>query len=261
MNINFYKSQIQSHIKKSPQIGIILGSGLGDFVKKINNPQIINYTDIKKYPISTVKGHEGKFIFGNIYNKSVICAEGRFHLYEGYDFNTTTLPIDIFNKLGCKTVIITNAAGCLNRGWTLGSLMLIKNCIDFTFQNSNIPVVYFDNKSLIKDHIKKLFNYLSSLYPINEGTYSWVLGPTYETPSEIQEIKKNGGDVVGMSTMPEIIKAYKYGMDIIGLSCLSNYASGISEYPLTHQDVLKEVNKSKNIFTNLLLDLIKLIKI
>ena len=261
MNIDCFVNHIKSFSDIKPEIGIVLGSGLGDFVKKIINPNCINYKDIKKYPISTVKGHEGQFILGNIENKSIICAEGRFHLYEGYDIQTTTLPIDIFNKMGCKIVIITNAAGCLNPNWVLGSLMLITRCIDFTFQNKKNPSIYFENHTLANNKVLNIINSLNSTYNIYKGTYSWVLGPTYETPSEVEKIKEYGGDVVGMSTMPEILKADEYGMDIIGLSCLSNYASGISQDPLTHQDVLNEVKKSKNIFTNLLLDLIKLIKL
>ena len=137
MKFNSYINQIKATIKIKPTIGIVLGSGLGGFVKKINEPYFINYKDIKNYPTSTVKGHKGQFISGNIHNQPVICAEGRFHMYEGYDFDTTTLPIDIFHLLGCKTVIITNAAGCMNKAWKLGSLMLITRCIDFTYKNSN----------------------------------------------------------------------------------------------------------------------------
>ena len=252
---------ILKKIKNKPEIAVILGSGLSNFFNSSEIKENIPYSKLPDFIKPTVKGHSGNLVTGIIAKKNVICMYGRSHIYEGNNPQDLKAPIRVLKDIGCKILIITNAAGCLNKDWTLGSLMLIKNCIDFTFQNSNLPVYYFDNKSLIRDHSKKLMNYLSSLYPINQGTYSWVLGPTYETPSEIQEIKKNGGDVVGMSTMPEIIKAYKYGMDIIGLSCLSNYASGISEHALTHQDVLKEVNKSKNIFTNLLLDLIKLIQL
>jgi len=260
MNIELYIKQIKSKTNTKPKIGIVLGSGLGDFVNQINNPSFINYKDIPNYPLSTVKGHEGQFIIGTINNHPIICAQGRFHVYEGYDYHTTTLPIDIFHLLGCKNVIITNAAGCMNKSWKLGSLMLIKRCIDFTFQRSSKPKIYFENNTLFNNQIQKTIDDLSKTYPMNKGTYSWVLGPTYETPSEIKKIKSLGGDVIGMSTMPEIIKANEYGMNVIGLSCLSNYASGISKNPLTHKDVLDEVNKSKNIFTNLLSDLIKLIK-
>ena len=149
MNIESYIQKIKSKTNVKPKIGIVLGSGLGDFVNQINNPSFISYKDIQNYPLSTVKGHEGQFILGTINNNSIICAQGRFHVYEGYDYNTTTLPIDIFNFLGCKAVIITNAAGCMNQSWKLGSLMLIQRCIDFTFQNSSKPKVYFGNNTLI----------------------------------------------------------------------------------------------------------------
>ena len=259
MNVQSYIEVIKSISEIKPKIGIVLGSGLGDFVKQIKKKCFIKYNSIPKFPVSTVKGHEGQFILGYINEIPIICAQGRFHLYEGYDFDSTALPIDIFKLLGCNTAIITNAAGCMNQNWELGSLMLITKCIDFTFQNSSDPKIYFDKNNLVNEKTNKIIDYLSNSYPINKGTYSWVLGPTYETPSEIKKIKGFGGDVVGMSTMPEIIKAKEYNMNVIGLSCISNYASGISPNPLTHQDVLDEVNKSKNIFTNLLLDIIKFI--
>ena len=257
LKIDLFTKQFKYNIK--PEIGIVLGSGLGDFVHNIKEPQTIDYKDIKGFPVSTVQGHEGKFIFGKLGKKNIICAQGRFHLYEGYDYNITTLPIDVFNALGCTTSIITNAAGCMNKDWKLGKFMLINRCIDFTFSKQSNYKIHFKKHDLLDDEINKIMDNLKLVYQIYEGTYSWVLGPTYETPSEIKKFKSIGGDVIGMSTMPEILKAYQYGMRVIGLSCLSNYAAGISKKPLTHQEVLDVVNKSKNIFSNILVDIIKLI--
>ena len=256
MNLDNYISQIKSKININPTIGLVLGSGLGDFVDSIQNKEVIFYNEIKGYPLSTVKGHNGMFVLGTVKNKKIICAQGRFHLYEGYDRNTTELPIDIFKKLGCNTSIITNAAGCMNEKWELGKFMFINKCIDFTFLEKKCLSI---NDDLINTKVKNIYYDLKNRYSIYKGTYSWVTGPTYETPSEIEIIKKMGGDVIGMSTLPELVKAYDYGMNVIGISCLSNYASGISNEKLTHNDVLNVVSKSNKNFSNLLYDIIKLI--
>jgi len=254
--LNNYIEQIKSKINIYPTIGLVLGSGLGNFVDSIQNKEVIFYNEINGYPLSTVKGHDGKFVLGTIENKNVICAQGRFHLYEGYDRSKTELPIDIFKKLGCNTSIITNAAGCMNESWKLGEFMFINKCMDFTFLKKNYVII---NDKLVNAKVKSIYEDLKNYYSIYQGAYSWVTGPTYETPSEIKIIKKMGGDVIGMSTLPELIKAYEYGMNVIGISCLSNYASGISNEQLTHNDVLNVVSKSNKNFSNLLFDIIKLI--
>lgn len=257
MNLNEITKLIQEKISVVPKAGIILGSGLGGFTEQLTDSVSIDYSELPGYPRTKVPGHAGKFITGKIGELPVVCARGRFHYYEGHDINTVTLPVDIFNKLGCDTVIVTNAAGCVRTDWYPGDLMLITNCIDFTFRNNSEPIII--NNNSIDDRMQSIALDIAKENGItlHSGTYTWTLGPSYETPAEIQMIKEYEGDAVGMSTMPEIDKAASCGMNVIGISCLSNYAAGITSQPLTHLEVLEVVDSSKKSFTILVNEILK----
>ena len=248
---------IIERIPEPPKSSIILGSGLGDFIKVLDNKTYIPYSDIPNYPISSVSGHKGEWVFGYINNKPIICANGRFHIYEGFTLDESSLPISVINALDCKSVIITNASGCLNKKWDIGDIMLINGYLDYTFRkNTNDPIInYFGSDNKQKNNVKKLAKNIDIL--IREGIYAWTLGPNYETPSEIKNIISLGGNAVGMSTVPEIIKGIELGMDILGISCLTNYGAGMEKKVLSHEDVLHSSMIINKKLTQLLIELIR----
>lgn len=206
----------------------------------------MKYTSVPGMPIPSVKGHGGSFIFGEMGGKEVVCASGRFHMYEGLNLEEVTLPVKIFNNLGVKTVIITNSSGCLKRNWEIGSFMIITSTLDFTFHDGSddpLPINITGNKF---DKLMKLAQYSSEQVGVhlNEGCYVWTPGPTYETHAEVKKIALLNGGAVGMSTMPEIREAIKCDMSVLGIACLTNYAAGIQKNPLTHQEVVTIAGKS-----------------
>ena len=239
MNQDQVADLILNKLPERPQSAVILGSGLGPFTSALQEPTRIAYSNIPNYPRSTVTGHVGEWVFGYINGKPIICASGRFHYYEGFSLKQTALPVFIANALGCQTLYITNAAGCLVREWELGDLMLIRGYMDYSFRENIEPpsTIFIENNSSIIMRMKEA----ASNNNINlwEGIYTWTLGPSYETPAEIQDIISLGGNAVGMSTVPEIMKAKELELEIIGISCLTNYGSGFIDKPLTHADVLK----------------------
>lgn len=245
---------IKTKIPEIPVFAIVLGSGLSEFSDQIKQKTVIPYSEIPQYPMPTVTGHVGEFIFGYLSHIPVICARGRFHFYEGHPIEIVTLPIRVFKEIGCETVMITNAAGCMNSNWNVGELMVIEGHFDFTFrENSSDPVV--------RKHLSCYDNHLIALaketaqeigVTLREGIYCWTLGPTYETPAEIEDIQRLGGDAVGMSTVPEIEEAEKQQLKILGISCLTNYAAGISDEPLNHLEVLETTQRVKVQFSDLI---------
>jgi purine-nucleoside phosphorylase len=238
-----------------PEVCIILGSGLGMFADEIENKVITSTLDLYGYPKSTVLGHKGNIIFGNINGKKVIAFQGRIHYYEGHKLSDTIFPVVISHLFGVKTLLTTNVSGCINSSFKPGDIIFLNDHINFTLKNPiseifsgtseiNIPrKIYYDNELLNK--ISKMTNKFDIEF--KQGTYLWTLGPSYETPAEIQAFKKLGADMVGMSTVPEVIAASYLGMRTIGISLISNYASGISDQKLSHKEVIEisEMNKFK----------------
>ena len=234
-----------------PKVCIILGSGLGSFQKEIKKKVIVDYDDIPGFLNTSVEGHNGRFIFGEVNSVPIICADGRFHYYEGYNFNQVGMIVKTFSLFNPALCIITNSSGCLNLDWELGSLMLVNKFIDYSFIKSVNPE-YHDFKS------KKYFNHIKEVaiklnITLNNGNYTFTTGPTYETSAEIKEIIELGGSAVGMSTFPEFLKSQELNMETIVLSCLTNYGAGlIRESEITHKYVLINADKSKNMFNKLL---------
>ncbi|OOM74795.1 purine-nucleoside phosphorylase [Clostridium sp. BL-8] len=243
---------IQGKIKRSPKIAIILGSGLGDLVNDVKDIEDISYKDIPNFPVSTVKGHEGKLVFGKINNIEVMLMQGRFHYYEGYTMKEVTYPVYVMKKLGIEKIIVTNACGGINRSFKPGTLMLIKDFINLFGDNPLIgvnderlgprfPDMSEPYKLELIDKAKKIGDDLGIKYA--EGVYAGFMGPYYETAAEIVMIGRHGADAVGMSTVPETIVANYLGMDVLGIACITNMATGIQKVKHSHERVVKTAKK------------------
>jgi purine-nucleoside phosphorylase len=268
MNFEYEKiKRILEFIKEKtnfvPDIGLVLGSGLGDFVEDIKVEFIIDYDKIPEFPQSTVSGHQGRFVFGLIDDVKVICMQGRIHYYEGYAMSEVVLAIRIMKLLGAKILFLTNAAGGINDSFQPGDLMLIKDHISCFVPNpligQNIEELgpRFPDMSKVYDPalqevIKEVARKLD--IPLKEGVYIQYSGPAYETPAEIKFFKNLGADAVGMSTAVEAIAARHAGMRIAGLSCITNLAAGLSSAPLSHEDVQKIASQTSEKFKNLVQD-------
>ena len=256
MNLQLITSLIMNKLPESPQSAVILGSGLGKFVDNMKETIVIPYKDIPQYPHSTILGHAGEWIFGYINNKPILCSSGRFHYYEDFSMKEVTLPISVIHSLGCQSLIITNAAGCLKKEWKIGDLMLITGYLDYTFRGNSDPpvIVSFDKNTEQLNRVRETASDTGIL--LKEGIYTWTLGPSYETPAEIQDIISLGGNAVGMSTVPEMMKAQELKLDVIGISFLANYGAGIDGAQLSHKDVLEVSNRVQGDFSKLLLEII-----
>lgn len=251
------KSYLENNINVKPTIGLILGSGLGVLADEIQNPQTISYEDIPNFPISTVEGHAGELVFGELMGKQVIVLKGRFHYYEGYTMDKVTFPVRVMNALGVEQIIVTNAAGGVNKSFTPGDLMIIEDHINFGFDNpligpndNDLGVRFPDmsnayNKNLITlaKNVAKENN-----MDIKEGVYAFLTGPTYETPAEVKMMDILGADAVGMSTVPEVIAAVHGGAKVLGISCITNMAAGILDQPLNHEEVIATAQNVKEKF-------------
>ncbi len=245
---------VQSAMPETPRVAVILGSGLSDFADALTDRTVISYDRIPHYPALTVPGHVGELAFGYLDSVPVLAARGRFHYYEGHSVETVTLPVRMLARLGIEALIITNAAGCVRREWQVGDLMLLTGHMDYTFING------IDDPEVITGepfHSTDLSGFarevaIAEEIVLREGIYSWSLGPTFETPAEIHDIRRLGGDAVGMSTVPEIQAATDEGLKVLGLSCLTNFAAGILDQPLNHEEVLETGQRVKGTFARLL---------
>lgn len=246
------------------QVGLILGSGLGDLADEIENSIVIPYDDIPNFPVSTVEGHDGKLVYGDLSGKKVIALKGRFHFYEGYELEDVTYPIRIFKELGVSTLILTNAAGGVNQNFQPGDLMIITDHINLTGNNPLIgPNVYQQGPrfvDLTETYSKRGQALLKEIaqeeaIDIKEGVYTWMTGPSYETPAEIRMVRIIGGDAVGMSTVPEAIVAKHAGIEVIGLSCITNLAAGMQS-SLNHEEVVAVSSQIKPQFKQLIRQLL-----
>lgn len=251
---SYIKKTIEDAGAKLPEIGIILGSGLGNLADEINNPLVIKYSDVPEFPVSTVSGHKGQFVIGNFRGKDVIMMQGRFHYYEGIEMREILKPVYTMNKLGVKTLIVTNAAGGVNETFKPGTLMLIRDHINFSFNNpligKNLDEFGVRFPDMTKAYTPELFEVARKAaketdLDLKEGTYLMCSGPTYETPAEIKAFRLLGADAVGMSTVPEVIAASHSRMKVLGISCITNLAAGITGESLNHEEVL-EVSKRVN---------------
>lgn len=245
---------IKKAVRGAPGIGVILGSGLTGFINRINISCRLDYADIPGMQPPSVKGHGGSLIFGKLGNTPIVCASGRFHLYEGLDLKNVVLPVRIFKELGVETIIITNSSGCLKKEWNIGSFMLISSILDFTFQEKvqdPSPVYIRSNK--FDELVKQAHASAEKIgMKLNEGCYAWTSGPSYETHAEVKKIIEIKGNAVGMSTLPEIRESIKENMTVLGIACLTNYAAGIHNKPLTHHEVVSKAKVAEKSLTDLI---------
>ncbi len=229
-----------------PAIGLILGSGLGDFAAQVKDAKRIPYQSIPGYPRTSVKGHVGEFVVGRVEDVCVILARGRFHWYEGHPIETISLPVQVFHAMGVQRLIVTNAAGSTRKEVFPGTMMLINRFIDATYQNGPNPKIY-QGKPWVSEHWLEQAQHLAGdmNLSVTTGGYSWSTGPSYETPEEIHYLREYGTDAVGMSTLPEVLIAAELGLTSLAISALTNYAAGISQDPLTHDEVIETASKLK----------------
>ncbi|AUN97242.1 purine-nucleoside phosphorylase [Bacteriovorax stolpii] len=247
--------------KTNPRVGVILGSGLGDFVEKMENKTVIPYNDIPHFKKVTVQGHDGKMILGTVGGVEVVALQGRFHLYEGHDMEDVVYPVRVLAKLGIETLVVTNAAGGVNLSYSPGDLVILTDQINLTGRNPLIgpnddsigPRFPDMSHAFNAKYIDILAETAAELKMNNrQGVYVGVLGPTYETPAEIRMFRILGGDVVGMSTVHEVIVANHIGLKVCGVSCVTNMGAGIIDQTLKHEDIKDEANKVMSNFTELL---------
>ncbi len=237
---------VRARIGFVPDLAIILGSCLGPFASRIENPVEIDYRDIPNFLVSTVKSHAGKLICGTVAGKKLVCMSGRFHTYEGYDFEQLVIPARLFKCLGAKATILTNVAGAINTGYRPGDVMLIKDHIKFTgaspLRGPNIEEFgprFFDISRMYTPALRKLALECAqgSGLRVHEGVYFFFTGPQFETPAEIRAARILGGDAAGMSTVPEALAAAHCGMPLLGLSVMVNMAAGVLDTPITDDEV------------------------
>lgn len=252
---------IQKKYSKKIEIAVVLGSGLGSFVKKLKKQIIIPYKDIPNFPICSVQGHNGQLVLGELFEIPIAILQGRTHMYEGFEADEAVFSLEVLSQLGAQSLLLTNSAGGINLSYKPGELVIIEDHINLTGRN---PLAKPNNPSLgprfpdmsepynqnINKEIEKIAKELS--IPIHKGVYAGVLGPSYETPAEIKMIRTLGGDVVGMSTVIETIKGNHLGLKVACISCVTNMGSGIKKEVLTHEDVKIQANNSSDKLNKLL---------
>jgi purine-nucleoside phosphorylase len=254
----------------------VLGSGLGSFATQVENPTVIPYADIPHFPVSTVDGHSGKLVLGSISGTEVAVMQGRVHAYEGYSMHEVTFPTRVLGLLGCDAMIVTNAAGGINTSYSEGGLVAISDHINMTGTNAalgpndsrfglrpNTGFRFFDMTTAYSPRLRELAAAEAAALniPLPEGVYLAVLGPSYETPAEIRAFRTLGADLVGMSTVHEVIIARHMGIEILGISLVTNMAAGVLDKPLHHEEVMETATRVEAEFTSLLKAVIPKVKV
>mgnify|MGYP002512115195 CR=1 FL=1 len=243
-----------------PKVAMVLGSGLGYLGDEVENPIAIDYREIPNFKASTAPGHKGRLVFGELEGQKVAVMQGRMHHYEGYSYEEVSYAVRVLRLLGCDTLIVTNAAGCVNTAWKAGELMLITDQIkmfsESPLRGENLPefgVRFPDASHLYTARLLDLARETAKErdIPLREGVYFYCYGPQYETPAEIRAVRALGGDAVGMSTAPEVVVAAHCGMEVLGLTLLSNMAAGILDQPLSEQEVLDAAAAAREKFSGL----------
>ncbi|MBQ7196410.1 MAG: purine-nucleoside phosphorylase [Synergistaceae bacterium] len=264
-NFNFDDAKKSSDfIKKiivdTPTTALVAGSGLGDIADAIENKIIIDASDVPNWPRSTAPGHAGKIIFGKIHERKIILLQGRVHYYEGYSMAAVTFPVRVLKMLGVNHYIATNASGTVNKNFQIGDVIAVRDHINFMGTNPLIGIneprwnVRFPDMTHAYD--EKILKILKS-FGLKEGIYAAFTGPSYETPAEVKMARLSGADVVGMSTVPEVIVANSMKMKVAVLSCVANMAAGISEHELTEQEVIENMKKTSSELAKIIVKLIE----
>lgn len=257
---------IEEKISSKPTIGLILGSGLGELADQIEDPIKIPYEQIPHFPVSTVEGHAGQLVIGQLEGKYVVAMQGRFHYYEGYSMQEVTFPVRVMKTLGIDLIIITNACGGMNKAFKPGDLLIITDHINMTGQNPligpNIDELGPRFPDMSHAYTPEYISFVEQIgeklgISLQKGVYVGVSGPTYMSGAELVMLRKIGGDVIGMSTVPEVIVARHAGMKIIGISCITDMAIGEEIQGITHDEVVAVANETKPKFIKLLKEVVK----
>ena len=256
---DYIKEKIRGFI---PKVAMVLGSGLGFLGDVVEHPTAIPYGEIPHFKASTAPGHAGRLVFGTLAGRNVAVMQGRMHHYEGYGYDEVSYAVRVLRLLGCDTLIVTNAAGCVRTDWQAGDLMLITDHIkmfsESPLRGANLPefgVRFPDASHLYTVRLQETARRAAAelSIPLREGVYFYCYGPQYETPAEIRAVRALGGDAVGMSTAPEAIVAGHCGMEVLGFTLLSNMAAGILDQPLSEQEVLDAAAAARDKFSRLVL--------
>jgi purine-nucleoside phosphorylase len=259
--VNEAADAIRSRAPELPRIGVVLGSGLGDFAGSLGDAVSIRYDQLPHWPASRVVGHEGRFVVGTVRGRRIAALSGRSHAYEGHDMQTVTFAIRVLGLLGVKTIILTNAAGGVNTSFTQGALMVIDDHINLMGGNplvgandDRFGVRFPDMTQVYSPALRALADQAGAAVGLTlpHGVYAGLLGPSYETPAEIRYLRTIGVDAVGMSTVPEAIVARHMGVDVLGISCISNMAAGVLPQPLLHAEVMETTRRVRGQFIGLL---------
>ncbi len=257
---------VRKFTRRTPDIGLILGSGLGDLAEEVTEADRVPYRSLPHFPISTVAGHKGQFVIGEWAGKSVAVMQGRYHHYEGYSLRQVAFPVEVMRALGVRRLIVTNAAGGINLNYLPGDLMLIRDHINLL---GTSPLIgpndaasgprFPDMSAAYDTRLLALARRVAGREGIvvHEGVYLATPGPQYETPAEIRMMRTLGADAVGMSTVPEVIAARHAGVAVIGISCITNMGSGVLNKPLSHTDVVETAARAKDRFTRLVRGIIR----
>ena len=244
-----------------PRIGLVLGSGLGAFADSLADATHVPYADIPSFPQSTAIGHAGRLVIGKAVDVAVAAMQGRVHLYEGYSAQQVAFPIRVFARMGIKALILTNAAGGINLGYSQGALVLVRDHINLQGTNplagpndDRFGVRFPDMTHSYCPEYRQVAREEAARLGItlHEGVYAALLGPSYETPAEIEYLRRIGADLVGMSTVPEVIAARHMGLNVLAISCVTNMAAGILDQPLSHAEVMETGERVKSTFESLL---------
>jgi len=284
MSLSRAVAAVREQTDQTPEIALVLGSGLGDLADTAENAEVVEATEIPGYPQSTVEGHHGRLVFGTLEGRRVVFVQGRVHLYEAYDVEQVTFPVRLVHALGAERLLVTNSAGGINRTFSLGTLMFITGHLNFAFAS---PVVgrragprerprtasrqgYGGDTASAADASAPLHRpYYDAAWTdqaeevaldlgveTRRGTYVWALGPSYETKAEIRAFERFGGDAVGMSTVPEVIQAQQLGMRVLGISTITNPAAGMGADRLDHEDVLRVGQQVRGDLTRLVRNIV-----
>ena len=252
---------IAERISEIPRIAVVLGSGLGDFAGSLAEGVPVPYGELPHWPAARVIGHEGRLVVGVVRGRTIAALAGRAHVYEGYDFRTVTFAVRVLGLLGVRILLLTNAAGGVNTGFTSGTLMVIDDHINLMGGN---PLVgpddvrfgprFPDMTEVYSRRLRRLADEAArdSGLTLDHGIYVGLLGPSYETPAEIRYLRSIGADAVGMSTVPEAIVASQMGMEVLGISCITNMAAGVLPQPLDHREVIETARRVRGQFIPLL---------
>ena len=259
--INDAAAYILSTVSLRPTVGMVLGSGLGDFADTLEDPVRIPYTQIPNFPVPTIAGHAGALVFGKKQSKDVVVLQGRIHYYEGLSQKEITLPIRVLAAIGVKQLVLTNACGGVNLSFTPGDLMLISDHINYSGANPligpNLDAFgprFPDCSDIYTARLRKIIRKKAEEAGIGlqEGVYAMYSGPNYETPAEIRMFRILGADTVGMSTVPEALVAAHCGMEVVGISCITNMAAGVLPQKLSHAEVTEVAARVHDKFQHLL---------